>query len=395
MMMRSMRDLDLAGRRVLIREDFNVPLHEGCIRDDTRIRAALPTLKLALDQGAAVMVMAHLGRPQEGSWQADASLQPVADALEKALGQPVPLLRDWIDGVDVAPGQLVVCENVRFLQGESSNDVHLAEKMAALCDVFVMDAFATAHRAHASTVGVTLQAPIACAGPLLEQEYGVLQGVMHQAKKPLCAVVGGSKVSNKIEVLEHLLDHVDALIVGGGIANTFLKAQGHPVGRSLYEEDWVERAKALLVYAASKGVTMPLPVDVAVSTESGESAEATLRAVEDVHDDEAIYDVGPQTSALYASVIQEAQTVLWNGPLGVFEWPAFARGTFALAEAVAQSDAYSIAGGGDTVAALEACGCTDQLSYLSTGGGAFLSVCEGKTLPAVQALAQRADEAGG
>lgn len=379
-----MTDLDLKGKRVLIREDLNVPVKDGKVTSDARIRAALPTLQLALDAGARVMVMSHLGRPEEGVFDEAASLQPVADHLAGLLGREVPLVRDWLDGVEVGEGQLVLCENVRFNRGEKKDDEALSRKMAALCDIFVMDAFGTAHRAQASTHGVAKFAPVACAGPLLAAELDALGQALAAPAKPLVAIVGGSKVSTKLEVLESLADKVDQLVVGGGIANTFLAAAGLPVGKSLYEADLLDAARNI----AAK-VHIPLPVDVVVATEFSADAEATVKAVEDVAEDDMILDVGPKTAHIFAALMKEARTIVWNGPVGVFEFDQFGGGTQEMAEAIADSDAFSIAGGGDTLAAVDKYGIADRVSYISTGGGAFLEFLEGKTLPAVAMLESR------
>jgi phosphoglycerate kinase len=385
-----MQDLELAGRRVLIREDFNVPVENGQIRSDARIRAALPTIRLALDKGAAVLLMSHLGRPKEGEFDARFSLAPVAAHLAALLGQPVRLERDWLDGIEIVPGEVVLCENVRFNPGEKQDDEALAQRMAALCDVFVMDAFGTAHRAQASTHGVARFAPIACAGPLLAGELEALGKALHQPARPLVAIVGGAKVSTKLTVLDTLLDRVDQLIVGGGIANNFLAAAGHPVGKSLYEPDLLEQTRALVAKAERRGAAIPLPSDVVVAAGLESHHEAVTRPVSEVGAADMILDVGPATAAVYAEIIAGAGSIVWNGPVGVFEDARFAAGTRALAEAVAASEAFSIAGGGDTLAALENFGLTDQVSYVSTGGGAFLEFLEGRTLPAVAMLQQRA-----
>ncbi|OGT64517.1 MAG: phosphoglycerate kinase [Gammaproteobacteria bacterium RIFCSPHIGHO2_12_FULL_45_9] len=390
-----MSDFNLSGQRVLIREDLNVPMHNGVITHDKRIQAALPTLKAALHAGARVMVMSHLGRPVAGKHDPAFSLKPVAAALSHALAQDVPLVTDWLSGVEVASGQLVLLENVRFLRGEEENDVLLSRKLAKLCDIFVMDAFATAHRAQASTCGVAEYAPIACAGPLLVQEIEALSRALQDPKRPLVAIVGGSKVSTKIALLERLLDLVDQLIVGGGIANTLLKAQGFPVGKSLCEPDWVEPAQALFAKASKRGALIPLPVDVVVAPSIEEPQKAQVKAVADVAQNDCILDIGPETARQYAAWLQAAGTIVWNGPVGVFEVPAFAKGTEAMVQAVASSAAFSLAGGGDTLAALSALG-TDAhpVSYKSTGGGAFLEFLEGKTLPALAVLMRRAEQIG-
>jgi phosphoglycerate kinase len=384
-----MNDLDLKGKRVLIREDLNVPVREGRVASDARIRASVPTIEAALEMGAAVMVMSHLGRPTEGQFAEEFSLAPVAEHLAGLLGREVRLERDWLGGVDLSAGDVVLCENVRFNVGEKADDESLSRKMAALCDVYVMDAFGTAHRAQASTHGVARYAPIACAGPLLVGELDALSRALDQPARPLVAIVGGSKVSTKLSVLDALADKVDQLIVGGGIANNFLAAQGHPVGKSLYEPDLVPEARALMEKARSRGGEIPVPTDVRVAGEFSETAKATVKKAEDVAADDMILDVGPDTAARYGELLRSAGTIVWNGPVGVFEFDAFAEGTRALAEAVADSDGFSIAGGGDTLAALDKFGIADKVSYISTGGGAFLEFLEGKKLPAVEVLEAR------
>ena len=390
-----MSDLDLAGKRVLIRQDLNVPIEHvdgqpGTITSEQRILASLPTLRLALEKGAAVMVTSHLGRPKEGSWSQADSLAPVAARLSQLLGMEVPLLRDWVDGVEVKPGQLVLLENCRMNVGEGKDDEALAKKYAALCDVFVMDAFGTAHRAQASTHGVIRFAPVAAGGPLLMAELDALDKAMAAPARPLLAIVAGSKVSTKLELLTSLVGKVDQLIVGGGIANTFLAAVGHPVGKSLHEPDLVDTARQIMADAQARGAAIPLPEDVVVATAFSADAPATIRPVAEVAADELILDIGPRTAARYAQLIGAAGTVVWNGPVGVFEFDAFAGGTEAVARAIAGSSAFSIAGGGDTLAAVDKYGIADQVSYISTGGGAFLEFLEGKTLPAVAALQARA-----
>ena len=384
-----MEDLDLADRRVLVRQDLNVPVENGKVSSDARIRASLPTIRLALERGAAVMLMSHLGRPKEGAFDPQYSLQPVATRLAELLGRPVRLQRDWLDGIEIAPGEIVLCENVRFNPGEKKDDEALAKRMAALCDVFVMDAFGTAHRAQASTHGVARFAPVACAGPLLAAELEALGKALHAPAHPLVAIVGGSKVSTKLTVLETLLDRVDQLIVGGGIANNFIAAAGHAVGKSLYEPDLLDETRKLVAKASARGATIPLPSDVVVAAGLGSHHQAAIRPVTEVAAEEMILDVGPDTSAAYAQILRHAGTIVWNGPVGVFEDERFAAGTRALAEAVAASDAFSIVGGGDTLAALDAFGLTDKVSYVSTGGGAFLEFLEGRQLPAVAMLEQR------
>jgi len=385
-----MTDLDLRGKRVLIREDLNVPVEEGVISSDARIRAALPTLRAATAAGARVIVLSHLGRPKEGEFSAADSLAPVAARLGELLGHPVRLQRDWLDGVECAPGEVVLCENVRFNKGEKKDDEALARRMAALCDVFVMDAFGTAHRAEASTHGVARFAPVACAGPLLVGELDALSRALAQPARPLVAIVAGSKVSTKLTVLESLLAKVDKLIVGGGIANTFLAATGVAVGKSLHEPDMLDTARALLAQAVARGAEIPLPIDVVVAEEFSPTAAATVRPVGEVRPHELILDIGPQTAARFAGVLADAGTILWNGPVGVFEFDQFGGGTETLAKAIAASPAFSLAGGGDTLAAIEKYGVAEGISYISTGGGAFLEFVEGKTLPAVAMLEARA-----
>ena len=385
-----MTDLDLRDKRVLIREDLNVPVEDGVISSDARIRAALPSLRAAVGAGARVIVMSHLGRPKEGEFSAEDSLAPVAARLGELLGQPVRLQRDWLDGVECAPGEVVLCENVRFNKGEKKDDETLARRMAALCDIFVMDAFGTAHRAEASTHGVARFAPIACAGPLLVAELGALSLALAQPARPLVAIVAGSKVSTKLTVLESLLGKVDKLIVGGGIANTFLAANGIAIGKSLYEPDMLDTARALLAQAVARGAEIPLPTDVVVAEAFSPTAVATVRPVGGVRPDELILDIGPQTAARFAGLLAGAGTILWNGPVGVFEFDQFGGGTETLAKAIAASPAFSLAGGGDTLAAIEKYGVASGISYISTGGGAFLEFVEGKTLPAVAMLESRA-----
>ncbi len=386
-----MTDLDLAGKRVLIRQDLNVPIDEaGHITSEQRILASLPTLKLALEKGAAVMVTSHLGRPKEGAWSAADSLAPVAARLSQLLGVDVPLVKDWVDGVDVAPGRLVLLENCRMNIGEKADDEALSKKYAALCDVFVMDAFGTAHRAQASTHGAIRFAPVACGGPLLMAELDALDKALASPARPLLAIVAGSKVSTKLELLGSLVGKVDQLIVGGGIANTFIAALGHGVGKSLVEPDLLDTAKKIMADAHARGADIPLPVDVVVAPAFAADAPATVKPVDAVGADDMILDIGPATAARYAEVIGKAGTVVWNGPVGVFEFDAFAAGTEAVARAIAASQAFSIAGGGDTLAAVDKFGIADQVSYISTGGGAFLEFLEGKTLPAVAALEARA-----
>ncbi|CAB0151628.1 Phosphoglycerate kinase [Pseudidiomarina piscicola] len=387
----TMNDLDLAGLRVLIREDLNVPIKNGKVSSDARIKAALPTLKQALAEGAKVMVMSHLGRPQEGVYDAELSLQPVVDYLNDALDAPVRLAQDYLEGIDIAEGELVVFENVRFNQGEKSNDEALAKKLAALCDVFVMDAFGTAHRAQASTHGVAKFADVACAGPLLAAELDALGKALASPARPLVAIVGGSKVSTKLTVLESLSGVVDQLIVGGGIANTFIAAAGHDVGKSLYEADLTTEAQRLIAAAQAKGGDIPLPSDVVTGKEFSAEAEATTKPVDSIASDDMVFDIGPETATAFAKVLENAGTIVWNGPVGVFEFDQFGAGTEALAQAIANSSAFSIAGGGDTLAAIDKYGIADKISYISTGGGAFLEFLEGKKLPAVAILEERAE----
>ena len=384
-----MTDLDLAGKRVLIRQDLNVPIDGGRITSEQRITASVPTLKLALEKGAAVMVTSHLGRPKEGVWSEADSLAPVAARLSQLLGVDVPLVKDWVDGVDVAPGQVVLLENCRMNVGEGKDDEALSKKYAALCDVFVMDAFGTAHRAQASTHGVIRYAPVAAGGPLLMAELDALDKALANPARPLLAIVAGSKVSTKLELLTSLVGKVDQLIVGGGIANTFIAAAGHGVGKSLYEADLLETAKKIDADARARGAQIPMPVDVVVAPAFAADAPATVKAVDAVAADDLILDIGPQTAAQYAELIKAAGTVVWNGPVGVFEFDAFGKGTETLARAIAQSPAFSIAGGGDTLAAVDKYGIAGEVSYISTGGGAFLEFLEGKTLPAVAALEAR------
>lgn len=384
-----MSELDLQGKRVLIREDLNVPVADGVVTSDARLRASLPTIKLALEKGAAVMVMSHLGRPTEGEYNEEFSLKPVVDYLAKALNCPVRLEKAYLDGVEVAQGEVVVFENVRFNKGEKKNDEALSKQLAALCDVYVMDAFGTAHRAQASTHGVGMFAPIACAGPLLAAELDALGKAMDNPARPLVAIVGGSKVSTKLTVLESLSGIVDQLVVGGGIANTFIAAAGHPVGKSLYEADLIDEAKRLVANAQSRGGDIPVPTDVVVGKEFSPAAVATLKPVAEVADDEMIFDIGPDSAEALAAILQQAGTIVWNGPVGVFEFDQFGEGTKRIAQAIAESPAFSIAGGGDTLAAVDKYGIADKVSYISTGGGAFLEFLEGKELPAVAMLKAR------
>lgn len=387
-----MTELDLHGKRVLIREDLNVPLADGKITSDARIRAALPTLRLALEAGARVMVLSHLGRPVAGAYDPALSLAPVAERLTELLGVKVRLVRDWLAGVEAEAGELVLCENVRFEKGEKQNDDALAKRMAALCDVYVMDAFGTAHRAEASTHGVAKYAPVACAGPLLAGELEALGRALENPARPLVAIVGGSKVSTKLTVLDSLSGVVDQLIVGGGIANTFIAAAGHKVGKSLFEADLIPEAQRLAAAAQKAGGEIPVPVDVVVASEFSARAEADVKPVSNIEDTDMVLDIGPDTAERYARMLANAGTIVWNGPVGVFEFDQFGEGTRRLAEAIANSPAFSIAGGGDTLAAIDKYGVADHISYISTGGGAFLEFLEGKTLPAVEILQQRAEE---
>jgi len=387
--MKKMADLDLAGKRVLIREDLNVPVEGGKVASDARLEAALPTIRAALEAGAAVILVSHLGRPEEGRREEEFSLAPVAAWLSDALGTDVPLVTEWQDGVDVEPGKAVLLENVRFEKGEKANDDGLAKRLARLCDVFVMDAFGTAHRAQASTHGVARYAPRACAGPLLVAELEALGRAFHDPAHPFVAIVGGAKVSTKLAVLEALSGIVDQLIVGGGIANTFIAAAGHNVGKSLYEPDLLETAKRLATGGEGRA-TVPLPADVRTAPAFDAKAEARVRNVDEVGEDEMILDIGPRTAGDYDFLLKRAGTIIWNGPVGVFEFDQFGDGTKKLAEAIAASDAFSVAGGGDTLAAIDKYGVADGISYISTGGGAFLEFVEGKTLPAVQILEERA-----
>ena len=389
MSIQNMIDLDLSGKRVLIRQDLNVPVKNGQVTSDIRIQASIPTIQKALAAGAAVMVLSHLGRPVEGEYDSASSLKPVADRLSTLLGKPVRLEKDWLNGIDIMPGEVVLCENVRFNIGEEKNSDELGKKMAALCDVFVMDAFGTAHRAQASTHSVAKYAPVACAGPLLASELDALGKALKTPVKPLVAIVGGSKVSTKLTVLKSLSEKVDQLIVGGGIANTFIAAAGFPVGKSLYEADLIEEAQRLIAAAKKAGSDIPIPVDVVCAKEFSDTAIATIKKVQDVEADDLILDIGPVTAKQYAEIIKSAGTIVWNGPVGVFEIEQFSYGTQSMAKAIAESSAFSIAGGGDTLAAIDKYGINDQVSYTSTGGGAFLEFLEGKELPAVAVLKSR------
>ena len=382
-----MTEVNLANKRVLIREDLNVPVKEGRIKSEARIVAALPTIKKALAEKAAVIIVSHLGRPTPGKYDEENSLAPVAKRLSELLGQPVPLVKDWIDGgFEVKPGEVVLCENVRCLVGEKENDDRLSQKMAKLCDVYIHDAFATAHRKEASTYGVAKYAKVACAGLLLDAELEALGSIMERPTRPLMAVVGGSKVSTKLKLLSSITKMVDVLFVGGGIANTFLAAAGKPVGKSLYEPDLVEEAKRLMGVAKASGKFIPLPVDVVVAKEFSEGAVSTVKKVDEVAVDDMILDLGPETAKLFAAQLQNAKTILWNGPVGAFEMDQFAKGTDIVGKGIANSPAYSVAGGGDTIAAIEKCGIKENISYISTAGGAFLEYLEGDKLPAVEVL---------
>ncbi len=380
----------LAGKRVFIRSDLNVPLREGRITEDTRVRASIPAIRMALDAGAAVMVTSHLGRPVEGELRPEDSLAPVAARLAELLEQPVRLVPDWVGGVEVQPGEVVLLENCRCNRGEKANDDDLSRKMAALCDVYVNDAFGTAHRAEATTHGMARFAPVACAGPLLEAELKALGRALSQPQRPLVAIVAGSKVSTKLSILRALSEKVDQLVVGGGIANTFMLAAGLPVGKSLVEKDQVEEARAVIEKMKQRGAEVPIPVDVVCGKSIGAEAQGQVKEAADVADDDMILDIGPRTAEKLASILAQAGTIVWNGPVGVFEYDAFAQGTEAISRAIAKSPAFSIAGGGDTLAAIAKYGIADDIGYISTGGGAFLEFLEGKTLPAVAVLESRA-----
>jgi len=385
-----MTDLDLKGKRILIRQDLNVPIKDGKVSSDKRIKASLPTIELALNAGAKVMIMSHLGRPTEGEYNEEFSLAPVAEHMGALLNKTVKLEKNWLDHINVNEGEVVICENVRFNVGEKKNDDDLAKKMASLCDIYVMDAFGTAHRAQASTHGVSKYATTACAGPLLANELDALGKALDNPARPMVAIVGGSKVSTKLTVLDSLSKIVDQLIVGGGIANTFIAAAGHNVGKSLYEADLVDEAKRLSEAAKVADGDIPVPVDIICAKEFAETAEATLKTVENASDDDMIFDIGPETSKQFAEILKSAGTIVWNGPVGVFEFDQFGEGTKALAMAIAESPAFSIAGGGDTLAAVDKYNISDKVSYISTGGGAFLEFLEGKKLPAVAILEERA-----
>lgn len=381
-----MSDFDLAGKRVLIREDFNVPLKNGVITSDMRIRAALPTIKKAIDAGAKVMLMSHLGRPADGSYDEAFSLAPVAVALSKLLNMEVPLITNWIDGVNMGNSQVVLLENVRFNHGETDNNVELSRKMASLCDIFVMDAFATSHRAESSTCGIIKYAKRACAGPLLLSELEALEKVLENPARPVVAIVGGSKVSTKLALLDSLVKKVDALIIGGGIANTFLAAEGYTVGKSLHEPDLIDEAERLTLEAKERGAEIPLPVDVVVAERLSDETESYVRLVSQVDDNEKIFDMGPDTIKNFINIIKKAKTILWNGPIGAFEIEEFSKGTAAIAKAIKESKAFKVAGGGDTLAAIEKYQINNNIDYISTGGGAFLTILEGKKLPVIAAL---------
>ena len=385
----SMADLELTNQRVLIREDLNVPVKDGRVTSAKRIQAALPTIHLAIEKGAKVILLSHRGRPMEGQYNEEQSLLPIANYFGDICDLNVRLEKNWIDGVELDSGEIVLCENVRFQVGEKANDDQLAKKMASLCDIYVMDAFGTAHRAQASTHGVAKYAPIACAGPLLKKELDSLDKALKDPGRPMVAIVGGSKVSTKLTVLETLLDKVDQLIVGGGITNTFLAAMGKPIGKSLYEKDLLSKAKDLLAKASSKNTQIPLPTDVVCATEFSEHATATVKLVDEVSDEDMILDIGPQSAQKLASYMADAGTIVWNGPVGVFEFEAFSHGSETMARAIANSKAFSIAGGGDTLAVVDKFGLEDQISYISTGGGAFLEYLEGRPLPAVEILKER------
>ena len=383
-------DLDLSGKTVLLREDYNVPLKNGDVADDTRIKATLPTIEQLLEADAKIILISHLGRPTPGEYDDAFSMAPVAKRLTELLGYNVPLIKDWLNGIDLGENKIVLCENARFEPGETKDDEELSRKMAQMCQVYINDAFATAHRAQASTHGVAKYAAISAAGPLLITELKALSKALRDPAKPLVAIVGGAKVSTKLTILESLLDKVDQLIVGGGIANTFLKAAGYEIGNSLYEPDLVDVAKRLLDNAKAKGCDIPLPIDVVCGKEFDENTPATTKSIDDVENDDMIMDVGPETGNLLHGYIKDAATIVWNGPLGVFEFDQFSQGTEQLSTAIAKSDAYSIAGGGDTIAAISKFKIADDISYISTGGGAFLEFLEGKKLPAIELLEEAA-----
>lgn len=387
-----MSDLKLKGKRVLIREDLNVPIKNGVVTSDIRIKAALPTIKAALKAGASVMIMSHLGRPEDGTRDEHFSLAPVAARLSQLLKKEIPLITHWVNGFSMGENSVVLLENVRFNSGETNNGVELSQKMAKLCDVFVMDAFATSHRAEASTCGIIKYAPIACAGPLLVAELEALTKIMTNPKKPVVAIVGGSKVSTKLSLLDSLSQKVDYLIVGGGIANTFIAAEGYTVGKSLYEPDLIDEAERLTIAAKKRGADIPIPTDVIVGEKLSDDSDSSVRLVSQIDDYERIYDIGPDTTKVLTGIIKKAKTILWNGPVGAFEIDQFSKGTRAIAKAIAESSGFSVAGGGDTLAAIEAYGVADDIDYISTGGGAFLSFLEGKELPAIAALEARAKQ---
>jgi phosphoglycerate kinase len=386
----SVKDINLKNKKAIVRVDFNVPIKDGKVTSKVRIEAALPTIKYILENGGSVILLSHLGRPVEGEYNPEFSLKPVAVALEEIIGQPVRFAANWLNGVDIKAGEIVLCDNVRFNKGEKKSDEELSKKIASLGDVFVMDAFATAHRAQATTYGVAKYIKTACAGLLLDAEIKALDKALKAPKKPMAAIVGGSKVSTKLSVLHNLLNKVEILIVGGGIANTFIKAKGYNVGKSLYEPDLVDEAKSILEKAQAKGVKIPVPVDVRVASEFSDTAVATIKNVADVADEDMIFDIGPKTEKIIAAMLIDSKTILWNGPLGVFEFDNFAEGTKSLSLAIAKSDAFSVAGGGDTIAAIEKFEIKDKVSYISTAGGAFLEFIEGKSLPAVEILKERA-----
>lgn len=386
MTIKKMMDLNLKGKRVLIREDLNIPLKNGDISSDLRIQAVIPTLQHALKSGATVMVMSHLGRPVEGIFSQENSLAVVAQRLSELLETPVPLIQNWVDGFDMGKNKIVLLENVRFNKGEKDNSEALSQKMAALCDIYVMDAFATAHRAEASTCGVAMFAKIACAGPLLMQELDTIERAIESPEHPVVAVVGGSKVSTKLALLDRLVKKVDCLIVGGGIANTFIAAEGHSVGKSLYEPDLIDEAERIMAYAKQHKVNIPVPTDVIVADRVADDAESYEKLASQVDEDEKIFDIGPETIKIYTKILKQAKTIFWNGPVGMFEFKPFAKGTEEIANAIADSKAFSIAGGGDTLAAIDSYNVANKISYVSTGGGAFLALLEGTPLPAVEAL---------
>lgn len=385
----SVKDVDLKNKKVVVRVDFNVPVKDGKVTSKVRIEAAIPTVEYILKKGGSVILLSHLGRPTEGEYNPEFSLEPVAKALEEIIKKPVRFEKNWLDGISINQGEIVLCDNVRFNKGEKKCDDSLSKKMATLGDVFVMDAFATAHRAEASTYGIAKYVKVACAGLLLDAEIKALEQALKSPEKPMTAIVGGSKVSTKLSVLHNLLNKVETLIVGGGIANTFIKAEGYSVGKSLYEEELVDEAKGILEVAKKLGVKIPVPVDVRVAKEFSESAKATIKDVSEVKENEMILDIGPKSEAIIAKIVYSSKTILWNGPLGVFEFANFAEGTKALSLAIAQSDAFSVAGGGDTIAAIEKFDIKDKISYISTAGGAFLEFLEGKKLPAIEILKER------